>query len=94
MATCMIRIELHQARTAEQYQRLHTLLAQYGITNTILGTDGVWYRLPPAEYHYAGAANRDEVLRTSKQCATAVDPSNAVVVTESNGVTWQGLKAA
>ena len=94
MPSCMIRVELHQARTAEQYHRLHQQLNQYGISNTIVARDGRRYRLPPAEYYYDGTATRDQLLQTSRQCAATVDPSFAVVVTESNGVTWEGLPLA
>lgn len=91
MANCMIRVELHQARTADQYQRLHEQLSRFGITNTITASTGKRYRLPPAEYYYSGDASRDQLLQTSKQCAAAVDQSFAIVVTESNSVTWEGL---
>ena len=94
MVTCMIRVELHQARTAEQYQRLHQLLGRYGISNVIVADSGRRYRLPPAEYYYSGDATRDQILAIAKQCAAAVDPSYAVVVTQSSSVTWEGLAAA
>jgi hypothetical protein len=88
----MVRVELHRAKGAETYHALYEQLATFGITNEITATDGRRFRLPPAEYYYDGAATRDEVLRIARQCANAVDQSNAVVVTESNGVTWEGLQ--
>jgi hypothetical protein len=94
MSIFMIRVELHQARTAEQYQRLHQQLSRFGINNIIVADNGVRYRLPPAEYCYSGNATRDQLLQAAKQCAASVDPSFAVVVTESTGVAWAGLAAA
>jgi hypothetical protein len=92
MANCVIRVELHNARSSEVYDRLHQKLSAHGIVNTIVANDGKRYRLPPAEYYYTGGASRDAVLQTSQQCAAAIDNSYAVLVSDTNSVTWSGLQ--
>ena len=89
----MIRVELHGASRA-QYSPLHSLLALHGITDVIVADTGVRYRLPPGEYCYNGNATKQQVLTSAKQCAAQIVPAFAVVVTESNGVMWEGLQAA
>lgn len=59
MTRFMIRVELHNARLAAQYERLHALLAAQGIVNEIVADNGQRYQLPPAEYHYSGNATQD-----------------------------------
>jgi len=92
MANCVIRVELHNARSSELYSRLHQLLAKYGISDSIVSSNGKRYKLPPAEYYYSGDSSRDAVLTASKQCAASVDNSYAVMVSDTNSVTWEGLK--
>jgi hypothetical protein len=92
MKRFMIRVELHNARLAAQYEQLHTLLAQYGIVNEIVSDKGQRYRLPPAEYYYQGYHTHEQLLATAKQCAGVVDVANSVVVTESTVIAWDGLK--
>jgi hypothetical protein len=87
----MTRVELHDA-TWEDYTKLHGKMKAAGFSQTIKGDDGVVYELPPAEYYYVGQETRLQVLEKAKQAARAVKPSFAVVVTESNGVNWLGLK--
>lgn len=93
MTRFMIRIELHNARLAAQYERLHALLARHGMVNEIVADNGQRYRLPPAEYFCSGNVTHAWVLATAKQCAAQVDSSYSVVVTESTGtIAWDGLK--
>jgi len=92
MTRFMIRVELHNARLTEQYERLHALLAQHGIVNVIVSDGGQRYRLPPAEYYYYGNSTRETLLATAKQCANQVDWNNSVVVTESTAIIWDNLK--
>lgn len=91
MKRFIIRVELHNARTAAQYERLHALLARHGIGNEIVADNGQRYRLPPAEYYCQGDTSHAYLLGIAKQCAAQVDNSYAVVVTESTIITWEGL---
>jgi hypothetical protein len=67
-------------------------MAANRLFNTIRGSDGKTYQLPPAEYRYEGTATPEQVREIAKQCANRVDSSNAVVVSETNVVLWNGLK--
>ena len=89
----IIRVELHGASYA-QYEKLHAVLATKGVTNFIIGTDRVRYRLPPAEYSYQGNENPAQVLAAVTELAATVLPNPAVVVTEWKACTWRGLQAA
>jgi len=93
MTTSISRVELHDANY-QHYEALHAQMERRGFSRLIQGSDGVWYRLPPAEYHYAGNATRDQLLVAARESAAAVRPSYAVLVTEYTGCTWQGLPKA
>jgi hypothetical protein len=92
MSNCVIRVELHNARTSQVYEALHQLMAIHGMHGSIVATNGRRYKLPPAEYYYAGNSSRDAILAAAKQCAAQVDRSYAVVVSDTNSVTWDGLQ--
>jgi hypothetical protein len=93
MTTSIVRVELHDA-TYQHYEALHAHMERRGFSRLIKGNDGVWYRLPPAEYHYSGNATRDQLLAAAKESAASVRPGYAVLVTEYTGCSWQGLQAA
>lgn len=103
MASAMTRVELHEdegrtkplSPTAAQYQKLHTAMWSKGFRRFIVGNDNKMYRLPPAEYYYAGQDARSAILEKAKAAAyTAVGSHNkySCVVTEQNGVMWIGLQ--
>ena len=93
MAGFTTRVELHDA-TWSDYVTLHSAMARQGFARTITSDDGKTYELPPAEYNYEGLGSSADVLAKAKAAAGSVKPSFAVFVTESNGRTWSGLKAA
>lgn len=93
MAFFTIRVELHDAKAA-QYTELHKHLLALGITDIIVGDDGVRYKMPPAEYHYTGNATAAQVREATKAAAAKVVRSYAVLVTEAVSVTWYGLPKA
>jgi hypothetical protein len=93
MINSINRVELHDA-TYQHYETLHGLMERRGFSRRILGSDNIWYKLPPAEYHFSGNATRDQLLAAARECAAAVRPSYAVLVTEYTGCTWQGLSKA
>lgn len=88
-----VRVELHDADTWAHYDRLYEYMAQQGFTD-ILVTDQGRFKMPPAEYNYEGNATRTEVLAKAKAAASCVVTSYAILVTESAGRTWHGLKKA
>jgi hypothetical protein len=87
----MIRVELHKASEVH-YQRLHSVLAAKGVTNTIRADDGSTYKLPPAEYTYSGNESVTAVRDAVGSLAATVLPNPAVVVTQRVGCAWTGLK--
>jgi len=93
MSRYTIRVELHDA-TWQNYVDLAKRLAEYGIVEVIKSGDGARYKLPPAEYNYAGDATRDQILETARRCAGSVVNSYGVLVTEAVARTWHGLLAA
>ena len=93
MARFTIRVELHNA-TWQNYVDLAKHMATNGMVDIIQADNGARYKMPPAEYSYDGPATRDQVLQTAKACAARVVSSSGVLVTESAGRSWDGLKAA
>jgi hypothetical protein len=93
MSRYVTRVELHDAVWAD-YTKLHEAMRWEGFSQTIPADDGAVYELPPAEYYYDGRETRAQVLEKAKNAARTVKPSFAVLVTESNGITWSGLKLA
>jgi hypothetical protein len=91
MAQFTTRVELHDA-TWSDYEQLHANMRGQGFTQTIRSDDGCIYELPPAEYDYQGPITRAQVLDKAKSAASAVKPSYGVLVTESAGRTWYGLR--
>ena len=93
MAKFITRIELHHANYAD-YETLHAAMERNGFTRTILGNDGVTYKLPTAEYYCEGNYTRQAVLDSAKHAADSTRKSYAVLVSELVGCTWVGLEPA
>lgn len=91
MARFTVRVELHDA-TWQQYVELHEHMSAEGFTNQIASDDGARYELPPAEYNFEGNATKEQVLAKARTAAAKVVRAYAVLVTESLGRTWYGLK--
>lgn len=91
MSQYITRVELHDAVWSD-YTKLHDAMHAEGFSQAITANDGAVYELPPAEYNYIGSETRPQVLEKAKSAARTVKPSFAVLVTESNGITWSGLK--
>jgi|HubBroStandDraft_2_1064218.scaffolds.fasta_scaffold02263_7 photosystem II stability/assembly factor-like uncharacterized protein len=58
----------------------------------ITADDGKTYHLPTAEYDKTGEFTRQQVLDSARAAAAETGKSFAVLVTESDGRTWVGLK--
>jgi hypothetical protein len=87
------RVELHDA-VWDDYVELHEAMAREGFSQTIVSDNGSTYELPPAEYNYSGNATRSQVLEKAKAAAASTGKSYGVLVTQSAGRTWAGLKLA
>jgi hypothetical protein len=94
MASFTVRVELHDADDND-YASLHVAMAEQGFVRWIQGGNGSRCRLPTAEYNMADTAmDRSGVLKRSKAAANSVKPEPPpwILVTESVGRTWSGLK--
>jgi hypothetical protein len=90
MAAFMTRVELHKALEPD-YEVLHSAMETEGFKRTITSNDSVSYNLPTAEYYRNANLTKGQILESAKRAATTTRKAFAVVVTESNGVTWEGL---
>jgi len=90
MANFTTRVELHQA-TYQDYENLHAAMGMAGFSRYITSDDGTVYHLPTAEYDRSANLQRSEILDQAKAAANSTGKANAVIVTEANGRTWQGL---
>jgi hypothetical protein len=93
MPTFTTRVELHDA-DGDDYETLHDAMEARGFTRTIESGDGIVYALPTAEYNIGGALTTDGVLAKAKVAATTTGLQYGVLVTESTGRKWFGLKKA
>lgn len=91
MASFTTRVELHNAKDPEDYEKLHIEMGNEKFTRTIKSDNGTEYHLPRAEYNKEGSCTQAEVLESAKRAASKVVKKYAVFVTESNGRTWYGL---
>ena len=85
------RIELHGAKTSEDYENLHREMENKGFSRDITDSKGVSYRLPTAEYNYVGQRTIEQVLEMAKSAASKVKADFEAIVTESNGRRWYNL---
>lgn len=94
MAAFMTRVELHDAKYPQDYVTLHGYMSLEGFTNTIQGSNGNVYELPPAEYNLIADCTRLEVIEKAKRAAQKTKKEFAVVVSEytNHGCNWIGLK--
>lgn len=91
MASFTTRVELHNAKDPEDYEKLHIEMGKENFTKTIKSDSGTEYHLPRAEYNKEGNYTRADVFESAKRAASKVVKKYSVLVTESNGRTWYGL---
>lgn len=91
MTKYTVRVELHDAERRD-YEKLHAEMLKRDFANTIRSSDGETYELPPAEYNLEGEPTRSQVLDRAKSAAEQTRLKYAILVTESAGRTWHGLK--
>ena len=90
MSAFLTRVELHGA-VYQDYVNLHTHMKALGFSNTIRGSDGVLYQLPPAEYHLVFNCTAVQVREWASQAAKKTGKSAAVLVSEYVNASWIGL---
>jgi hypothetical protein len=95
MTNYTIRVELHGA-DENDYEALHTAMQAEGFVRWIKDQDGNKLRLPTAEYNLPDSElTRVQVLGLTKRAAETAKarPTPWILVTQSGGRTWSGLKA-
>ena len=91
MKTYTIRVVLHGASWSD-YDDLQDNLKVAGVVDTIVGSDGCRYKLPPAEYATESNLTAEQVRDAVYKIASAIKPIPAVFVTQSSGRVWIGLE--
>jgi hypothetical protein len=94
MAKFTTRVQLKGSPSADDYERLHKAMKRQGFTRIIENDEGKKYWLPHAEYNREASVNRSVVLEDAKAAAATISKDYELLVTESAGRTWHGLKAA
>ena len=95
MTRYTVRVELHDADD-DDYESLHEAMEKKGFVRWVESNDGSKYRLPTAEYNMdSSTLDRSQVLDRAKAAAESVKPKPTpwIVVTESAGRNWSGLKS-
>jgi len=87
-----IRVLLHDYATAEEYELLRERLLRIGVYDEIQGDNGLWYKLPPAEY----TSNTDVAPETMRAAvvsiASNIKPRVAVLLSDCFARYWEGLE--
>lgn len=89
-----VRVELHEADD-DDYESLHAAMEKEGFVRWVKSSDGPKRRLPTAEYNMQSSElDREAVLARAQSAANSVKPTPTpwVLVTESAGRSWSGLK--
>jgi hypothetical protein len=95
MTSFTVRVELHDAKEKD-YTNLHTAMEDEGFVRWVVASDNSKKRLPTAEYNMADVSmTRSEVLKRAESAANSVksSPTPWIIVTESAGRRWSGLKS-
>ena len=90
MARYTVRVELHSA-DQENYENLHDYMQEEGFRRYITDSRGKRYQLPTAEYDIEIRGDKSVVLRKANKAASKTNKEHMVLVTTSNGRTWNGL---
>jgi hypothetical protein len=94
MANYMARIELYTAGENE-YSQLDANMGRRGYLRTMMGEDGVSYKLPTGTYYVAESSAMLEVaLRAAVDAASETGKQSAVMVIDWRSARWSGLAVA
>jgi uncharacterized radical SAM superfamily protein len=67
-------------------------MEELGFTRTIVGRNGVTYKLPSGEYNYEGEIPIDTVLDKAKYAADTTKLKYEILVSEVSKREWHGLE--
>ena len=94
MAQFTIRVVLHENATWSDYELLASELADRNVTDVITSSDGIKYKMPPAEYQCHGDLTAAQVRDICAEAARMTGKKHAVLVTKSSSRAWTGLEKA
>jgi hypothetical protein len=92
MADFTIRVVLHDNASWDDYALLAEKLGECGIVDIIQSDDGLWYKLPPAEYTFSSDKDPTDVRAIVEGCAIYTGKRYAALVSASTGRYWVGLE--
>jgi hypothetical protein len=79
MAWYLIRVELHDA-DSDDYDILHQAMKDAGFLTKIDDDNGIWYKLPTAEYYISSALNVDAIWAKATEVAETAEKSFWLIV--------------
>jgi hypothetical protein len=91
MANYIARVELHKA-DSDDYEQLHTNMANKGYSRTIQGSDGKNYQLPTGTYVVRNTSvSLDTALNAAKEAAKETGKNYSIIVADWTQASWVGL---
>lgn len=92
MPTFTTRVELHDVEGSD-YDTLHEAMEAQGFSRHVVdGKTGIRRHLLMAEYSISGRFTLVQVRKKAQDAASVTGRSFSVLVTESKGRSWSGLK--
>lgn len=92
MTNFTVRVELRDADSSD-YDDLYDRMSDNGFSKFITAESGNEYQLPNAEYTYSSSSKtKRQVKDLAFRIACEVNDDPAVLVTQSGGRIWEGLK--
>ncbi len=92
MSMFITRVELYGTASWQDYEKLHGEMERHGFSRTITSDKGTVYNLPTATYYRNSSSPRSSILEDAKRAANTVWSDNGVLVSETNGNMWDGLR--
>ena len=91
-ATFTVRIELHRDATTNDYHQIKKMLKANGFAKNVTDFQGNTFHLPSYEFIYTGEISREALLEKVDTILKGILSKYAILITESAGLSWMGLK--
>ena len=91
MAHFLVRIELHEAKWPDDYNKLHVFMGNSGFSKTIIDSNGTLLELPTAEYYKDSTNAIATVQQNASKAAALVGKKFGIVVAECAKIIVDGL---
>lgn len=93
MGSFNISIELRgEVDAAGDYRHLRDRMNENGFKHSVSDKAGIAFRLPRDEFTFSGYTSRQELLDKVYGVVSEFIPEPGVMITESAGRIWRGLK--